>query len=453
MQPPDVLKLFSDLISIESVSADPHRRDAVEAASNLLSQTLTSLGFEVKRYTVDGCPPLVIAVRSISPTAQTMGIYGHYDVQPEEPAELWTSPPFTLTERDGHYFGRGVADDKGHIVQNIAALAHLIHTGKLNKNAVFVLEGEEEVSSEHLEELLTHNAHAALAKVDAWLVTDMGAHSLKKPQIFNGLRGIVGGELTIRTATKDGHSGVFGNRIYNPAQILCDIVAKARDSRTGLVHISGFYDHIVPVPNDEYRSLVESQDSLESIISRSGALTLPTSWGPFPNLPPDMPLVLTSKLAPSFDVNSIVSGYTGSGAKTIIPSHATLKFSCRIVPGQKARDTIALVSDFFIRNIPEGVEHSLSFSKGADPFYTTVTDPWMRKVADALSTFAGVPVVYNRSGGSIPAAEILQRLYRKPVILTGFTLPGDNIHAPDENFNTEMFWWGIEALKRIYGGQ
>ncbi len=451
MQTQDVLKLFADLISCESVSADPYRRGSVEAASHLLSQTLTSLGFEVNKYTVNGCPPLIVAVRSVSPDAETVGIYGHYDVQPEDPVDLWQSPPFKLSERNGYFFGRGVADDKGHIVQNIAALAHLIQTGKLNKNIIFVLEGEEEVSSEHFEELLGQDRYGILRKVDVWIVTDMGAHSLRKPQIFNGLRGIVSGELTVRTATKDNHSGVFGNRIYNSAQILCDIVAKARDSETGLVHIPGFYDKVEYVPKDEYQTLLDNQDNPESIRSRSGALTLPSRWGPFPNLPHDMPLVLTSKLAPSFDVNSIVSGYTGSGAKTIIPSHATLKFSCRIVPRQEAQKILKIVQDFFVRNIPEGVEYTLSFAKGADPFYTTTTDPWIRKVADSLSAFAGVPVIYNRSGGSIPAAEILQRLYSKPVILTGFTLPGDNIHAPDENYHVEMFWWGIEALKKVYG--
>lgn len=445
-----MLKLFSDFVAIQSVSADPSRKTQMYKAVSLLTEVFTELGFLVETYEEGTGVPLIVATYAVSGAASSIGIYGHYDVQPEDPIGQWQSPPFKLTLKDGAFFGRGVADNKGHIVQNIAALANLIKTGNLKNNIVFVMEGEEESNGTHIEALLRKVPSQTLQDVEVWYVTDMGAAGVRKPQIFNALRGIISGELVVKTASKDNHSGVFGNRIYNPAQILCDIVAKARDSKTGVLHIPGMYDDIAPLTPKELASLVASADPETELKARSGSAVLPMQWGPFPGVPEHIPLALASKLAPSFDVNGIVSGYTGEGPKTIIPASSRLKFTCRIVAGQKAKQISHKVKTFIEQNIPKGVEYELTLGEGSDAFYTQTTDPWMNKTVHVFKDFFGCEVAFNRSGGTVPAAEILQRMYHKPVILTGFTLPGDNIHAPDENFNEEMFWLGIEALTRIY---
>lgn len=444
-----VLELFSQLVSIPSVSADPSRKQAMRDSSELLAITLRKLGFEVKSIQDKKYPPLVCAYKIIGDHAETIGIYGHYDVQPEHPTDQWNSPPFKLTLRDGFFYGRGVADNKGHIVENIAVISKLIEENRLNKNVVFVIEGEEESNGVHFETLLTMCPRGILERVDVWFVTDMGARAFREPQIFNALRGIITGELTITTASKESHSGVFGNRVYNPAQILCDIVTKIRDANSGFIYIPGFYEDITPVSDKEYKSLVTIADTPEDLKKRSGAYILPES-PTYPHLPPHMPLALTSKLAPSFDVNGIISGHTGAGPKTIIPAQANLKFSFRLVPGQKVKKVITLIESFVQQLAPQNVAPILVINEGSDPFYTDIDNPWMQRVSKSLGGFFHTDMIYNRSGGSVPAAEIFQRLYRKPVILTGFTLPGDNIHAPNENFHEEMFWLGIEALTHVY---
>ena len=224
-----------------------------------------------------------------------------------------------------------------------------------------------------------------------------------------------------------------------------------KDSMTGIVRIPHFYDDIIPPSPEEYADLVSQADSDEELLRRSGAHILPSKWGPCPGFPSDIPLALTSKLLPSLDINGMSSGYTQEGVKTIIPRKASMKFSCRIVPGQKAGKITALVQEHIGTHIPEGVKYHLTVVDSSEAFYTTVDNPWVQETVAKLSAVFGTAVRFNRSGGSIPIAGALQRHFGKPVILTGFTLPDDNIHAPNENYDEEMFWKGIEALKRIYG--
>ncbi len=421
--------------------------------ADLLDETLRSMGCVVSRHSLSHHSPLLVARYEVSPVAPTIGIYGHYDVQPADPVDLWSSPPFTLTRHEGKLVGRGIADNKGHIVQHIAALHDLIRSHSLTHNIVVVLEGEEETGSPHLESLIGMVPDKRLTHVDVWLVTDVGSRGTKKPQIFHALRGIFTGELVIQTSSHDAHSGVYGNRIYNSAQILSDIVSSLHDRESGLVAVPGFYEGMI-VPSDvEYQALVAQADTPDTIMSRSGAYILPPVSRKYPNLPQDMPVSLASKLAPSCDINGLYSGYSGEGSKTVIPASAGVKFSCRIVPGQKVSDIQSKVESYLLAQIPTGVRRALTLNAGSDPFYTAIDDPWMKRISHILGDFAGSEVTFNRSGGSIPAAEILSRTFGRPVILTGFTLPDDRIHAPDENFDEEMFWWGIDALKRIYSSK
>jgi len=450
MEKVDVVQLLSEFIAIESVSTDASRQSAMQDAADFLSHQLEEMGFTLSVQSVNGSAPFVIGSYTQDKSAETIGIYGHYDVQPEDPIEEWNSPPFKLTQKDGKFYGRGVADDKGHIIQNLVALRELIAQKKLKRNIVCYFEGEEESGNKNLEEILNVPQNTYLQNVDAWLVTDMGARGSGEPQIYNGLRGIVYFEMTIETGIKDAHSGVYGNRIYNPAQLLSELITSMKDSQTGVVKISHFYEDIIHPSPEEYAHLVAQADAPKALLERSGAHILPSSWGPFSGFPSDIPLSLTSKLLPSLDIHGISSGYVQEGVKTIIPRKAMMKFSCRIVPGQKAEKIARLVQEHVSAVVPKGIKYELKVVECSEAFYTSVDSPWVREIVSKLEQVFGTAVRFSRSGGSIPIAEALQRHYSKPVILTGFTLPDDNLHAPNENYDEHMFWKGIEALEQIY---
>ncbi|MBP6994047.1 M20/M25/M40 family metallo-hydrolase [Candidatus Woesebacteria bacterium] len=451
MNTSDTLRLLTDFVAIESVSTDASRKPAMQNAADFLCSQLESIGFTSSQQSINGSAPFVVGIYIHNPSAATIGIYGHYDVQPEDPVEEWNSPPFKLTQKEGKLYGRGVADDKGHIIQNLVALRELVSTKRLKKNVVCFFEGEEESGNKNLEEFLSTPENAQLLNVDAWFVTDMGARGSGEPQIYNGLRGIVYFELDIETGFSDTHSGVYGNRIYNPAQILTELVASMKESATGVVKILHFYEDIIQPSPEEYAHLVSQADTEDSLLKKSRAFVLPKKWGPFPGFPTDIPLSLTSKLLPSLDINGMSSGYTQAGVKTVIPRKAMLKFSCRIVPGQRVEKVISLVREHIEAHVPEGIKYELTSVESSEAFYAGVDNPWVQETAAKLEKVFGNPVRFSRSGGSIPVAEALQRHFGKPVILTGFTLPDDNLHAPNENYDEEMFWKGIEALKRIYG--
>jgi len=435
-----ILNFFSELVKIQSVSTDKNRFSEIEKAVSFLKDFLLSLGFSVKILEKEKAPPLILATLIKDEKAKTIGIYGHYDVQPEDPVSEWETAPFLLTEKKGKFFGRGVADNKGHIVENLFAIKSLIEEKKLKNNVVFILEGEEEVGSVHFEDYVK-KAKDVLSKVDVFYLTDTGMHQKNIPQIFYGLRGIVYFELIVKIGKRDLHSGVYGNRVYNPINVLADLIAKIKDIKTGKILIPKFYEKLRKIEKDELLLLKKTLKSNEEEKKEAGVFGLTEIEG-FSSL--------SSKIFPSFDCHGIISGFIGEGQKTVIPKEAKVKFSFRLVEYQDPKEIEAQVFDFVKENLPKEVKWELKCLSKSAPFYTDVKNEWVKKTASILKDVFGNEVVLNRSGGSIPAAEILQRLYKKPIILTGFTLPDDNIHAPNENFDSEMFFLGIKALERIY---
>ena len=435
-----ILNLFSDFVKIQSVSTDKNRFSEIEKAVSFLKNFLLSLGFSVKILEKEKAPPLILATLIKDEKAKTIGIYGHYDVQPEDPVSEWKKPPFLLKEKEGKFFGRGVADNKGHIVENLFAIKYLIEEKRLKNNIVFILEGEEEVGSVHFEDYVKE-AKDVLSKVDVFYLTDTGMHQKNIPQIFYGLRGIVYFELIVKIGKRDLHSGVYGNRVYNPINVLADLIAKIKDIKTGKILIPKFYEKLRKIEKDELLLLKKTLKSNEEEKKEAGVFGLTEIEG-FSSL--------SSKIFPSFDCHGIISGFIGEGQKTVIPKEATVKFSFRLVEHQDPKEIEAQVFDFVKENLPKEVKWELKCLSKSAPFYTDVKNEWVKKTAKILKDIFGNEVVLNRSGGSIPAAEIFQRLYKKPIILTGFTLPDDNIHAPNENFDSEMFFLGIKALERIY---
>lgn len=410
-----ILKIFSQLVSIESVSTETKRKNELSKAVDLIKNYLLDLGLQVDIYQKENSHPLIIAKKIVSSKAKTFGFYAHYDVQPEDPVDKWLTPPFKLTLKNGKIFGRGVADDKGHLVQLLAGLKRIKN---FKNNLVFIFEGEEEIGSVNFEKLIKEDDF--LKKVDVFYILDVGAKSKKSPQIFYGLRGIVDFELIIETGKTDLHSGIYGNLILNPAQIGFEFFSKIKDGKTHLIKIPKFYDDVVKISIQEKKLLEKAKSPIES------------------------------KVLPSLEVNGVYSGYTGEGIKTIIPHQAVFKFSIRLVPNQNWKKVKKQVEDFAKKNLPKNINYQLKTIAGSNPFYTDFKNTYVEKTDKVLKEVFQGEVIFNRSGGSIPAAETLQRVYKKPVILTGFTLPDDNLHAPNENFDEEMFWKGIEAIEKIF---
>jgi Acetylornithine deacetylase/Succinyl-diaminopimelate desuccinylase and related deacylases len=435
-----IINFLSDFVKIQSVSTDKNLFSEIEKAVSFLKNFLLILGFSVKILEKEKAPPLILATLIKDEKAKTIGIYGHYDVQPEDPVSEWETAPFLLTEKKGKFFGRGVADNKGHIVQNLFAIKRLIEEKKLKNNIVFILEGEEETGSINFEDYVKE-AKDFLSKVDVFYLTDTGMHQKNVPQIFYGLRGIIYFELTVKIGERDLHSGVYGNRVYNPINVLADLIAKIKDTKTGKILMPKFYEKVRKIEKDELLLLKKTLKSDEEEKKEASVFGL-TEIDGFSSL--------SSKIFPSFDCHGIVSGFIGEGQKTVIPKEAKVKFSFRLVEHQDPKEIETQVFDFVEKNLPKEVRWELKCLSKSAPFYTDVKNKWVKKTAKILKDIFGNEVVLNRSGGSIPAAEILQRLYKKPIILTGFTLPDDNIHAPNENFDSEMFFLGIEALERIY---
>ena len=402
-------KLFSDFVSIQSVSTDPSRHSEILRAVEFLKKELKSIGFEVKTYQKDNCPPLIIGIckpasaKAPARRGKTLGIYAHYDVQPEDPIGEWESPPFNLTSRNGKLFGRGVADDKGHIVQTLAAIRHMVETQNLAslQNIVLILEGEEEVGSQNFEYLI-NQAKQDLKKINVFYVLDMGMETGDQPEIFYELKGLIGFDIEVRTNKQDLHSGVYGNKVENPIQILSELFSKIKDSRKKKILIPRFYEKVM------------------------------------------------SSLNPSFDIHGITGGYNGQGEKTIIPAKASAKFSFRLVENQTPDETEKIVTDFIRENIPKGVEYTLKTLGKLNPFYADINNKYVKETDKIFIEIFGKKTLFKRSGGSIGATSTLAKIFKKPLILTGFTLSDCNIHSPNENVDEEMFKKGIKALERIF---
>lgn len=417
MDKKQILNKFSDFVSIQSVSSDTKRHGEILNAVKFIIKELDNMGFKTKIYQKNNCPPLIIAKKIISVKARNLAFYAHYDIQPEDPVNQWKSPPFKLTIKNNKIWGRGVADDKGHLIEILFAAKKIIKEQSLNNNLVFIFEGEEETGSDNFETLIKNDV--TLKNVDAFYVVDMGIKDKDTPQIYYGLRGVTGFELIIKTSDTDLHSGVYGNKALNPAQLLANLMSKMKEGAGWRVTIPGFYDEIKVVSEEEKKILLKSSKNIDT------------------------------KIQPGLDINGMVSGFIGEGSKTIIPAKAMVKFSIRLVPGQDHKKIEKLVEKFIKENLPPKVQYSLDILSGSDAFYTDYKNYYAQKTSKILETEFKNKTAFNRSGGSVAAAEILQRLYKKPVILIGFTLPDDNIHAPNENFDEETFFKGITAIEKI----
>lgn len=432
-------ELFA-FLRIPSVSAkSEHQADCV-AAAQFVADALTRIGFDAELVTTPGHPIVRGEWRKAGPNAPTLLIYGHYDVQPAEPLELWTSPAFEPTIRDGRIYARGSVDDKGQLYLHIKALeAHLAVRGTLPVNVIVLAEGEEEVGSVNLENYL--EAEKARLACDAVVISDSCMFAPGIPSILSSLRGMAYVQIDVRGANGDLHSGMYGGAVVNPAMALARILSTMHDD-TGRIAIAGFYDDVQPFPDNVragMRALPYSDAGLmhevgvTALGGEPGYTTLERLW-----------------TRPTCEVNGLLSGYTGEGAKTVLPAVSMAKVSFRLVPNQHPDTIVDLVKAHVAKHTPAGVTATVTAMHGGRPWRADLKGPIIEAGKRALEAAFGRAPVITGEGGSIPVVGDFERILGAPVLLMGFGLPGENAHAPDEWISAENYRLGTRAAATLF---
>ncbi|MEK9499997.1 dipeptidase [Gemmatimonadota bacterium DH-20] len=431
---------LEEFLRIPSVSARSEHDGDTRAAAEWLSGRMTAAGLDSRVFETPGHPVVLGEWRGAGADAPTLLIYGHYDVQPAEPLELWTSPPFEPEVRDGRIYARGSADDKGQLHMHVKALeSWLAGAGRLPVNVVVVAEGEEEVGSPNLLPFVEEMADRLAC--DAVVISDSAMFEEGLPSLLFSLRGLAYLEVRVRTASGDLHSGAYGGAVANPAAALSRMIATLHDDH-GRIAIPGFYDAVkewdsatrdairaLPFDEDRFRSGVGATD----LPGEAGYSTLERLW-----------------IRPTCEVNGLLSGYTGQGAKTVLPAEAMAKISFRLVPDQDPARVGRLLEEHLRRVTPAGVTLDITELHGGHPWRADPTGPLFEAAGRALEAAFGARPVLAGEGGSIPIVGDFERVLDAPALLVGFALPGCNMHAPDEWFTVENYDRGIEALVRLY---
>jgi len=431
------LKAF---LAIPSISALPQHAADVKRCAEWCADEMRRIGLQNVRLIDTPGNPVVYGDWLGAPGAPTILFYGHYDVQPVDPLELWESPPFEATIRDGEIYARGSADDKGQVFMHFKAVeAHLKQNGRLPLNIKLILEGEEEVGSAHLDDFI--RAHKNDLRADVVVISDSGMFARGVPSICYGLRGLVYFQIDLRGSSTDLHSGSFGGAVANPAFVLAQVIAQMKD-RGGRIKIPGFYDDVVPLQDaerQEWASLpfIERQYKkdfgIPKLFGESGYTTLERTWA-----------------RPTFEVNGLLSGFTGEGAKTVLPAVAMAKVSMRLVPNQEP-DRVATLFEEYVRKVtPKTVELKVTRMHGGKPWMTAYDNPFVQAAGRAIERGFGKKPVFTREGGSIPVVSTFQEELGLPSVLFGVGLPDENAHAPNEKLDVANFHGGIIASAILY---
>ena len=429
-----------DFLRIPSVSADPQHNQDTRAAAEWFSSQLTVAGLKSTVFETAGHPIVLAERRTADPNAPTVLIYGHYDVQPPDPLELWHSPPFEPSERDGRIYARGSADDKGQLYMHVKALEAYHATGtELPINVVLIAEGEEEVGSPNLVPFILE--HADKLECEVVLISDTGMYAEGIPSIGFSLRGLAYFEIHVHGANSDLHSGEFGGAVANPAHVLAEVIASLhRDD--GSIAIEGFYDNVLAWDTEtleEIGNLPHSDDEfskalgLDQLTGEDGYETLERLW-----------------IRPTCDVCGFLSGYTGEGAKTVLPNHAMAKVSFRLVPDQNPDRIHQLLKAHISTLNLTGVRVDVLELHGGRPWRTSVEGPAFEAASEALEGAFGTKPVPMGGGGSIPIVIEFEEKLDATALLVGFSLPGCNLHAPNEWLSIDNYEKGIVALARLY---
>jgi acetylornithine deacetylase/succinyl-diaminopimelate desuccinylase-like protein len=428
-----------DLIRIPSVSAREENKADMMKAANFLKDSILAAGADrAEIYPTDG-HPILYGEKIISPGMPTILIYGHYDVQPAEPLELWKTNPFEPEIRDGKIWGRGADDDKGQLFMHVKAFELMNKTATLSCNVKFMIEGEEEVGSVHLESFCVKQKE--MLKADVILISDTTMVSMEIPSITSGLRGLSYMQVEVTGPDHDLHSGLFGGAVVNPCNILCDMISLLRDKKNRIT-IPGFYDDVKECSEDERKEMAKRPFSREKFMNSVGVNELAGEVG----------YSDTERIGirPTLDVNGIWGGYTGEGAKTILPSKAFAKISMRLVPDQNAEKIAALFEKYFLSIAPEGVTVKAEYLHGGEAYISPLDTPEYMAASMAIEESFSKKPIPVRSGGSIPIVATFERVLGIKSVLMGFGLESDAIHSPNESYPVYNFFKGIETIPLYY---
>lgn len=430
--------LFS-LIRIPSISALPQHKGDMERCARRWCELLLEAGVQKAEVMPSNGNPLVYAEYIIDPSVPTVLVYAHYDVMPAEPLELWGSEPFEPVVRDGRIYARGADDDKGQGFIQVKAFEYLAKKGEMKHNVKFIFEGEEEIGSPSLEAFL--EKHRDLLKADIILVSDTSMLGAELPSLTTGLRGLAYWEVEVTGPNRDLHSGHFGGAVANPINTLCKILAKVVDE-DGRITVPHFYDDVLPVPDAEREMIAHIPFDEEAYKKAIGVDALQGETG--------YSTLERNSCRPAFDICGIWGGYTGEGSKTVLPSKAYAKISCRLVANQDHEKISKLMADYLQEISPKSVKIKVTPMHGGQGYVCPIDLPAYQAAEKGFAKAFGKQPLAVRRGGSIPIIADFERILGIKTILMGFGLESDAIHSPNENFRLDIFRKGIEAVVEFY---
>jgi len=428
-----------EMIRIPSISSEKKHKDDMKQMAEALKKKLLDAGADKAEVMSTDGNPVVYGEKTVDSSKPTVLVYGHYDVMPVDPIEKWDSQPFEPEVRDGKIFARGADDDKGQSFMHIKAFEYLTQSGKLDCNVKFMIEGEEEIGSPSLGKFCEQNKE--LLKADTILVSDTSMLSPENPSITTGLRGLAYMEVQVTGPNRDLHSGIFGGAVANPANVLADMIARLKDENNKIT-IPGFYDDVIEVSDEERKEMGKAPFDLEQYKRSLDVEQVDGEAG--------YSTMERTGIRPSLDVNGMWSGYTGEGAKTVLPSTAGAKISMRLVPNQDHKKIARMFEDYFKSLAPKSVKVEVKELHGGQGYVSPIDLPAYKAASKAMETTLGKKPIPVRSGGSIPIIATFEKTLETKSILLGFGLESDAIHSPNENYPLDQFYNGIETIIHFY---
>ena len=424
-----------DLLRIPSVSASSeHKKDMMACAETVKQKLMEAGAGKAEIFSTEG-HPIVYAEKTVDASKPTVLVYGHYDVQPPDPIDLWNSGPFDPVIKDGKIFARGSCDDKGQFYMHVKALETLVKTNTLSTNIKFIIEGEEEIGSPNLGKFVA--SHKALLSADVILISDTAMISMDEPSIDIGVRGLSYIEVEVTGPNRDLHSGVYGGAVANPITMLAKMIASCHDENNHIT-IPGFYDDVVNATKEERKLMAEAPFDETNYKKDLGVEAL---WGEKGYTTNER-----TGIRPTLELNGIWGGYTGEGAKTVLPAKAYAKISARLVPNQSSINITAKLLQYFKDIAPVGVTVKAKEHHGGEPYMTPIDSTAYRAAAKAIETTFGKAPIPVRGGGSIPICALFEKELGIKIVFMGFGLDSDNLHSPNEKFNIFNFYKGIETI-------
>lgn len=429
------LKELIELLKVPSISSKSENKPDMQRCAVLIEQEFKAAGADtVTIYQTNG-HPIVYAEKIADKSKPTVLVYGHYDVQPADPLNLWDSPPFEPVVKDGKIYARGAADDKGQFFMHTKALETMLQTHSMPCNMKFIIEGEEEVGSPNLATFV--ESHKELLACDVVLVSDTAMIALDTPSIDVGVRGLSYIEVEVTGPNRDLHSGVYGGAVANPATILAKLIAGCHDADNHIT-IPRFYDDVVEISKEERAEMAKAPFDETAYKKELG---IDAVWGE-----KGYTTIERTGIRPTLEVNGIWSGYTGEGAKTVLPSKAYAKISARLVPNQSPKKITEALIHYFENSAPAGVKVKATEHHGGEPYLTPIDSIEYLAAAKAMQSALGKEPVPVRGGGSIPICAIFEKALHKKIVFLGFGLDNDNLHSPNEKFDLANFYKGIETI-------